>query len=452
MFGIMMVLMLGLSGEAGNEVLDFVDSKDYWQAKQVKVSVEAMLGELKPAEPVVDVDGVKTGRKQASVRRLMAIRTLGELKDARATATLTGLLKSAKPFEADYARRALAAISGRPLEAVKPDPKAMRQDVGLLPNGCGMVLHARFAAGRPISMDEIVKKFPAEVNDDEKASMRKEVTAMLVSFVEQTGNLRLDAVTVGLASDVGPESGWMVVVARGQYDRDAVLSALKNTAGDDLSIMKMDGQEVIRSDDGEVNLILEGGKRLVMVAGPPADEDEGGGLKQQLQAVIGSLRTGKANVIKDREMAKLVAGMDPANEVNLVMRLNDTYRETPFLKPFDTLTATVRTGTRDTEWKLVAKGQDAEAIKKTVAEFKEALAEALADMKQAPPPYLTMVGPYLKMMESLKVEQDGTTVTLKTRSEGQTSGSVLFLLTVPYFSVGHAAGAAPDLAEPAVVE
>src|SRR5690606_23323791 len=54
----------------------------------------------------------RTGDKPGQVRRLMAIRALGEMKDPRAIEALRPLAESDAPFMADQARRAIARIEG----------------------------------------------------------------------------------------------------------------------------------------------------------------------------------------------------------------------------------------------------------------------------------------------------------------------------------------------------
>ena len=138
----MMFAALGLSGSAGNHLLDYASTDAYWKAKGVAVSVDAMLAEIKmaPAEDVgalvkdlgsADpqvrelatrkllakgpavlpqlqeaakspdpetaaavggiIEQINLVAKAASVRRLMAIRTLGELKKPQALPALKAL-------------------------------------------------------------------------------------------------------------------------------------------------------------------------------------------------------------------------------------------------------------------------------------------------------------------------------------------------------------------------
>jgi hypothetical protein len=96
-------MMLVLLAGGGNDLLDYLPAKHYWQAKSVTVTTENLLAELK-ADPK---------DKATAVRRLMAIRTLGEQKDPNALPALKKLLGSKELFEDEYARRAVAAIEGR---------------------------------------------------------------------------------------------------------------------------------------------------------------------------------------------------------------------------------------------------------------------------------------------------------------------------------------------------
>ena len=72
----MMVLMAVLMTGGRGDVLSVVPTDAYWQSKNVTVSAETMLAELKTA----DATGRQPADKSQEIRRLMAIRTLGELK------------------------------------------------------------------------------------------------------------------------------------------------------------------------------------------------------------------------------------------------------------------------------------------------------------------------------------------------------------------------------------
>src|SRR5439155_26161916 len=141
-----------LGGVGGSGLLDYVPVEAYWEAKQVVVTPDVLLAELKPAAEPGDLgdliaqlgaadadsreyaaakvralgtsalptlrkeaesDDIEIARrarsliseinaavKPATVRRLMAIRTLGERKERRALELLRPLVESKEPFVA----------------------------------------------------------------------------------------------------------------------------------------------------------------------------------------------------------------------------------------------------------------------------------------------------------------------------------------------------------------
>src|SRR6185436_2471792 len=167
-FSMIFFLFTLISGGGGNHLLDYASTKAYWQSKGVAVSVQTMSAELKTsdAEDITQLvaqlaspDGnvragaskkivqlgeavlpqlekaaetpdaevaasVKTliadisaASKKNAVRRLMAIRTLGELKKPEGLAALRPLLNAKQMFVAEYAARSIAQIEGKPVSA-----------------------------------------------------------------------------------------------------------------------------------------------------------------------------------------------------------------------------------------------------------------------------------------------------------------------------------------------
>jgi len=123
-----MMLMTLVGGGGGNDLVDYLDTNSYWAQQSVEVTVPEMKAQLAPADAKGD-----------PVRRLMAIRTLGELKKKGAIATLQPLLKSKTLFEAEYAAAAIAAIEGKKFKRPGLSAKERMKDVYLLPAGCGEV-------------------------------------------------------------------------------------------------------------------------------------------------------------------------------------------------------------------------------------------------------------------------------------------------------------------------
>src|SRR5438874_8131953 len=103
---IFLIFTMLLGGSPGNELLDLVPTDAYWKSKDVEITVPNIMLEL---------NSIKTDdtAKATAVRRLMAIRTLGELKGADAVTSLKAQLDSKEMFVADYSQRALDAIQGK---------------------------------------------------------------------------------------------------------------------------------------------------------------------------------------------------------------------------------------------------------------------------------------------------------------------------------------------------
>src|SRR5690349_1598070 len=97
---IFLIFTMLLGGSSGNELLDLIPTDAYWKAKAVDVSVANIMLELNSIKP-------DDTSKETAVRRLMAIRTLGELKNADAIPTLKSQLDSKEMFVTAYAQRAL---------------------------------------------------------------------------------------------------------------------------------------------------------------------------------------------------------------------------------------------------------------------------------------------------------------------------------------------------------
>src|SRR5947209_12844999 len=156
-----LVLLSLLVGGGGSDLLDYVPSDYYWKHKQVDVSLDTMTNELKPVDAqdiskiIPDLDSadpqmretatkkiqsvgpaalpelkkqaqsdeqeiagraraliqkIEASERPKAVRRLMAIRTLGEMKKKEALPTLQAMLKSDEMFVTEYAREAIDRI------------------------------------------------------------------------------------------------------------------------------------------------------------------------------------------------------------------------------------------------------------------------------------------------------------------------------------------------------
>ena len=103
-----LILMLLGSGGGMNSLLDLTDPEAYLKAQGIEYRLEALIGVLE--EPAAkDVDVVTSQQ----VRKLQAMRGLGELKDKAALPVLEKVSKQREMFFDDYALAAMAKIRSR---------------------------------------------------------------------------------------------------------------------------------------------------------------------------------------------------------------------------------------------------------------------------------------------------------------------------------------------------
>jgi hypothetical protein len=462
------LLILLFTGGSGSEILDFIESKSYWRAKNVEVTVEAMMDELK-VKPVADVrplikalgDEDFTTRENAArkilavgpaalpqlkvavtdqdpevasqarrlieqlnvsgmartVRRLMAIRTLGELKDAAALNVLKPLLNSEELFEADYAAQAIAAIEGKPFARKRPDAKLLLQDLHCLPGACGVLAKLEMQPGAPLDIGKILagaEGLPPNFNKEQALAQTQQV---LITFVERVGNIRLESVTLGVAEEVGPRSGYVALVARGLFNRDAVRMALKEMK---LPVEMVGGMEVF-SLDREGRLLIPSSDRVALLAGPSQQQ-------LPLETFVKAIKEPGAASGVSKEMSALRDTVDKDAFLWAVARMSKSYREAPLFAPFDTITLQ---GKQDKDCSTIsfrAIGKDAEKVTGAVEMFEEGLKQARTSFERDS--LGKMFKPMSEFLRSLQAEQDGPEmrVTGKLTGSGAAAAMPFFFL------------------------
>ncbi|MDB5174824.1 MAG: hypothetical protein JWN51_3597 [Phycisphaerales bacterium] len=372
MYLFFLTLLSIFSGGSGNDLLDYVPTDAYWNAKHVVVSVESMASQSKlptdkdiagwiadldaadpqtrdaayrellhsgpailpklekitdgpAAEPAqrarVLIAQINAAPKRDAVRRLMAIRTLGELKKQEGLPVLRPFLNSKEMFVADYARIATAQIEGKPTErtrAVDTD-----KDAWLLPAECRAVAHVELHGGRPIDYAAAFKQFPLPVGEDNQVAIDF-IANQALTIAETIGNVRLDALTIGVSGDVSDKSGCAVVIAAGQYDAPALNQFARKLK---IVFKTVDGHDVFQPD-ADKSAFLPSNDRLVLVA-KPTEQDA------PLAEMISAMKSGAGKLKTTPEMANLLAKVDVKQPVWAVMKVTDAYRKAPQLEAFD---------------------------------------------------------------------------------------------------------------------
>ena len=420
-FGLSFVLMM-LLGQGPNELLDLLPSKDYWQHQGVEMTAENVLADLTAADANTPAQG-----GQADVRRLMAIRTLGELRCKEALPALRKLADSKELFVADYAGRAIAAIEGR--DAPRPGVSAAErlQDVELLPAGCGLVAQYALAPGAgPIDLAKVLAAMGPMAGPAPQEGGLDQLVKPLTEFAGMVGNLRVDAVTIGVAGEIDSDKGFVVVVARGLYDAKRAAAALKETLdGRDAERTQTIGGLEVFYPDREFGLIFASNQRLVLVSGPKRE-------LMPVEQVVAAVKAGKGTLREDKELAKLIDAADKTGRLWMAVRMGETYRKAhPMLEPFVSA-ALVTKETKDAvEFSLLAQGDDADKVAAAVAQFNGELAKSVKGIKQAAdkmPP----LQPMAEFIESIQASQSGKAVTITAKFAGKGS-AVAMLMPLMFF-------------------
>jgi len=481
--GPMMLMMLLMGGGGGNDLLDYVDTNSYWALQSVAVTVPAMKAELAGVDAdaaaglVKDLIGDDEGKAAAAaskiksigldamphlekaardaqgkpekaarvqnligelyanlqgpaVRRLMAIRTLGELKKRDGLTALAPLLKSKALFEAEYAAAAIAAIEGKPYKRPGLSPRERMKDVHLMPAGCGVVGQAIVPPGKPVDILKVLKA-AGNMNGQDPKTFLPQLTSMVVMGAGRIGNVRIDSISIGVADNVGEDNGFVVVIARGRYNVKALRELLLQVGR--TKIETIENTEVFKLES-EVSIFLPSSDRIVMVAGPRR-------APKPVAQMIAAVKTGKGALTADSDMGKLIKTADTNSPIWAAAKMSDTYRAESLLAPFDTMTLSSKVVKDVHTFKIVAKGSDADRVAQAVKEFDGHMAkgrEETANMVKMMP----MMKPMADFIKSIKAVADGAKVTVTASMKGS---SPITGMLLPMLGMGRAA--APVMVE-----
>lgn len=473
-----LLLAFFFPGGGGNDLLDYLPTDAYWKAKGAAPTVETMLAELNPPKddaardlPALIGDlgaddyavreaatakiralgpavipqlktAVETARdaeirtraemligelsgaaKAADVRRLMAIRTLGELKKPEALEILRPLAASPDFFVADYAKAAIAAIEGKPYPRPVPTAEELASDVGLLPkSACGMA-QVVLPAGGPVSFDAALKQMAGArgmrggMGDPEK--VKAQLAGAVLKLAERLGNVRVQALT-GAFGGGFDRTAFGMVVARGVYEPAAVRAAL---VGLGCKAETRDGVDVVAPDGGEVTIALPSAQRLAFLG-----MDDRRAAAGRARDMIAALKAGKGTVSENQELSGLFKSLPAAAPVRAALVAHDGLRkEGPLLDGVDTVTLAGEVSKGGTDLTMVARGKDQEKLKASVAVFEQGRAEAEKEMKRWTEREAPFLKPITDLVTGLKVETKANEVTVRGRLEGQLSAGMIVL-------------------------
>jgi hypothetical protein len=429
MDSVLITLLAFLVGGGGSDLLDYLSPAEFWKNKGVVVSVESMSAELKPtpaadvSEPLEDLNSpdpqvredasaklLQTGppaltslreaaqspspqvaatakklvvkiegmNRAATIRRLMAIRALGDPAYKEAAPLLEPLLKSEEPFVADYARESIERINSRPVHHAHA--ANLRDDVYLLPDGCRMVGQIMAPAGDSISLTDVLGRAKLAADQD-RATVSEGILHMLVASAENIGNVRVDALSFGISGDVGERSGYVVAIAHGSYESRAMIDWLHQ---EKMPSNFLAGVEIFQPPGAEAALCFPSDHYAVFVASPL-------GTSMPTKAVIEAI---KGHIMKLKlvvEMKKLIDATSADEPMWAVAQVTPAYAVAPVLAPFDTVRLDSRQEANGVHATISATGAQPDKAKvaaditnrgaKQVADDSEQREKSLPDLK-----------------------------------------------------------------------
>lgn len=448
------ILVLLLGGANVNHLLDLVSSEVYWKQKGVVVSVESMQEQLR-ITPAADISkliaelsspnpqaraqaartitlmgetvipqlekatksddpetsdaakkiihDIRTASKAAQVRRLMAIRTLGELGKAEGVPTLAPLAQSKEPFVAEYAGRALAQLNKQPFERPSASPEDRKSDVMCLPAGARVVVSVALVKGPGRTIDEVLADmqlpdqpmFPNGPLPPNKAQIKAKITEEVLKIVEETGDIRLDSLAVGVSGEVGDKAGYVGIIARGEYDAGALAAFLRKMKAKSEAVQ---GVEVF-APDNEVAFFTTQSGRFVFTAGASREQ-------LPLKELIDAIANGKSGLGDEKEMAPLLKDLDMSAMLTGVVKMTPAFKQAPILNVFDLIRLSGKAVDKSIELSVTGEGSDAEQVKQAVTQINDGVQQGIAQMKEVEKTMPAMK-PMRQVMETIKCAADG---------------------------------------------
>lgn len=454
----------------GNDLLDLVSSEAYWKSKHVERSVEAMLSELQADDPpdisalvkqlgadkfrdreaamkairaagpgVIDqlrnaaagpdaeiadraetlIEQLGGGLLTTAERRLMAIRTLGELKQREALPRLSKLAASREPFVAEYAKAAIASIEGKPYQRPRPTQAQRDEDLRLLPKECVFVMQAGAERRIAVSWEQILRlvaQLPNDRQRDQQPSERvKKYEAAFRTLLERSGNVRVDLATVGVTGNIFTADGVAVVVFRGRYHVDGFK---EEAAKMGFARTTIDGVDVVQHPrDQGTAILLVSDERLVVVSGRERSA--------AIEQMIAASKRNRGTFDQNAKLAALVQTVDRSKAIWGATMPTDSERGLLGIDSLKSMTLEVSQDQGALAAACKVEATDFAAMKQKLEEimtFRTAVAPAL-DAEVARSPHLK---PLTDLLKSLALSDDGTSFTITARAPDAAA-----LLTLP---------------------
>lgn len=387
---ILSLMLTVFGGTSGNELLDYVDADIYFRSKGVEMKVETLMLEAKKPD-VADT----ASAKEASVRRLLAIRALGNLKDKKALPVLNSFVDSKEMFVAGYAKRAIAKINGEAPKKVVS--KNWKLDLPLLPKGSGVVVHSAMSPleGKPGLMHRVAAMKEMKGIDEMTEEMKKGIVKEFFPIVDRIGNIRVDCFTIAVADNVGGNTGWVTGVVRGEYDKEALMNFINQEAADEMDLKKI-GNTTYLMPDEHFAFGLQNNNLINFAAGP---DEENLPLEEIQKAIDGK----NEKLAFSEKLQKLIQRTEKKGNLWIAGLVTGEMLNVPFLKEFETVRLETELKDNNIHGVVIGEGKDADTVQKTMDTleklFTNFLENEFEDMKAQTPKQMK---PMVNALETLR--------------------------------------------------
>jgi len=395
----MALLLTFFGGTSGNEALDYVDADLYFKSKGVEMTVESMMLEAK--KPDVGADAFA---KEASVRRLLAIRTLGEKKDKKALDVLSSFIASKEMFVADYAKRAIAKIEGKPMPE-NAATEGWKKDLPLLPKNTGIVINTRLS---PLTgKSGLVHRFKSmeKIKGMEKMmdEMEKGIIDGFYPVIDRTGNVRIDSLTVAVADNVGGNQGWVTGIVRGEYDKQAIINFINQEMAEAMDLKKIENTTYFMPEDTAA-FAFQDNNTFNFIAGP--DEDS-----MPLSHIQKAIDSKNQTLAFSEKLQKLIKKTGKKGNLWASGLVSGEMLEVPHLKEFETVRIETETKEDGIDASIIGEGKDEkvvtdtmDAMEKIYLNFKQ---NELEEMEEEMPKMMKPMVTAMKSLQFRAIEKEG---------------------------------------------
>lgn len=456
-----LTLILCLLTGGGNDLLDYLPTEAYWNEKGIAISAQAMIAELaeqpdqeiKPliadlgspdaatrdeasnqirekggpsalsalAEAAESPDAEVRKRARGlihdigaryialGVRRLMAIRTLGEIGKPESLAALKPLLQSKELFEADYAQTAIDQIEGKKSAAARSIAVNIPDDVWMLPRACRTVGQIVPRRGTPLGFAEFMAAVKGN-DEEQKGADAQTTTRWILELAESLGNVRIDAVTFGVQgnpfnfSTVPEHPSLVALIVRGRYHSQWIQSVMRASK---YVVSKTNGVDVFDVDGTSV-CMMPSDEQLIYLAGQSKDE-------LPIDEITKSLAQDRGPLAADESLRTLVESIGGRQVLWGVALVTEQQREIPVFGAFDTITLLGTREGRTLTLTMAGIGHDAGKVSQAVDEVKkhaQTSAEFLSGIKG-----FNVITLATELLQSVKIRAEGERATLTAKIE-----------------------------------